>query len=451
MLIGVYEPRQPKNSAYYRCIEDNYETLERVWDERYRDTYGNYRVHITKVLYKYLDCGDPKMGFARIKCDECKSEFILPFSCKCRYFCPSCHQRRAIEFGECLFEEILKNVPHRQWVFSMPKRLRIYFRFNRKLLVKLSKIAWRILSQYLKESVSVSDGKPGVIISVQTFGDYINFNPHLHIIATDGCFYGDGEFMIGRTPIASDLEKVFQTEILNMLTEEGLINDSVKNNMYNWQHSGFNVYCGLAIDSEDQEAIEKLGRYIIRAPISQERMEYITASKTSDGKAKVIYRSKKTGITKTFDALHWCALLLSHIPDPGEHMVRYYGFYSNKARGQRKKLSEGDKVPSIVNSDVSKKAFRKKWSVLIQKVYNIDPLKCKKCGGKMRIISFIEEEAVINKILKHLNLLDVNKNHDPPHASDSNDSIFHDDQNYYDESQVTKYEDEFSQVNPYED
>jgi len=35
-----------------------------------------------------------------------------------------------VEFGERLCEEVLKRAPHRQWVFSIPKRLRIYFMNN---------------------------------------------------------------------------------------------------------------------------------------------------------------------------------------------------------------------------------------------------------------------------------------------------------------------------------
>ncbi len=38
-------------------------------------------------------------------------------------------------------------------------------------------------------------------------------------------------------------------------------------------------------------------------------------------------------------------------------------------------------------------------------MYEIDPLTCPKCQGKMRIISFIEDEEVIEKFLKHLGLL----------------------------------------------
>ncbi|WP_321419860.1 transposase zinc-binding domain-containing protein [uncultured Desulfobacter sp.] len=51
----------------------------------------------------------------------------LAFSCKRRHFCPSCHQKRVVEYGEWLLSNVLKDVPHRHWVFSIPKRLRIYF------------------------------------------------------------------------------------------------------------------------------------------------------------------------------------------------------------------------------------------------------------------------------------------------------------------------------------
>jgi hypothetical protein len=174
--MQLYETRNPVESDYYKCIETHFEELEGVWDDRFKTKYGYWRNYITDVIYKYLDCGDLKYGFARVKCDTCNTEYLLPFSCKCRYFCPSCHQRRVIEFGEYLYEEILKDVPHRQWVFSIPKRIRPYFMYNRKLLSKLSKCAWKVLSDYLKESVSVKNAVPGVVVSIQTFGDFINFN-----------------------------------------------------------------------------------------------------------------------------------------------------------------------------------------------------------------------------------------------------------------------------------
>ena len=82
-----------------------------------------------------------------------------------------------MEFGEWLCEEVLKRVPPRQWVFSIPKRLRIYFLFDRKLLTKLSRCAWKVLNLYLTQAVPCGDAKPGAAIAVQSFGDFQNFNP----------------------------------------------------------------------------------------------------------------------------------------------------------------------------------------------------------------------------------------------------------------------------------
>ena len=145
-------------------------------------------------------------------------------------------------------------------------------------------------------------------------------------------------------------------------------------------------------------------------------MVYIPAKDTLDGRAKVIYRSKDGRECKTFEALDWLAQLVTHIPNKGEQMVRYYGYYSNKSRGMRKKAGIDDQVPALVESAVSSIAFRRNWARLIQKIYQIDPLLCTKCQGQMKIISFIEDEALIRKILQHLSLWET-RNHDPPQSN----------------------------------
>jgi len=74
------------------------------------------------------------------------------------------------------------------------------------------------------------------------------------------------------------------------------------------------------------------------------RMTYIPSSETKAGTAKIIYESKNLSPTnsgngrssKTFDALYWLAQLTTHIPNRGEQIVSYYGYYSNKIRGMRK-------------------------------------------------------------------------------------------------------------------
>ena len=50
--------------------------------------------------------------------------------------------------------------------------------------------------------------------------------------------------------------------------------------------------------------------------------------------------------------------------------------------------------------------FRMTWAALIKAVYEVDPLKCPKCGGTMKVIGFVEryQADVIQKILRHCGL-----------------------------------------------
>jgi len=88
-------------------------------------------------------------------------------------------------------------------------------------------------------------------------------------------------------------------------------------------------------------------------------------------------------------------MLAWHIPGRYEQTVRYYGWYSNKSRGMRKKAGTDDTIPAVMPNELSSKESRQNWARLIRKIYEVDPLVCPKCQGQMRIISFIEELAVI--------------------------------------------------------
>jgi hypothetical protein len=77
-----------------------------------------------------------------------------------------------------------------------------------------------------------------------------------------------------------------------------------------------------------------------------------------------------------------------------------YGFYSNVARGKREKNEQDELIPSIIEPDGSSGGYKRNWARLIQKIYEVDPLTCPKCSGKMKVISVIEDEDVIKKILQ---------------------------------------------------
>ena len=407
-----YRPRRPQDSDYYSCVEDYFEPFMQIYDDRFSRDYGFWRPYIEKVIYRYLDCGDLHQGFARIRCNDCGHEYLLSFSCKRRHFCPSCHQKRVVEFGEWLCMDVLKKIPHRHFVFSIPKILRRYFLYDRKLLAALSRCAWESLKVFMQQAVPEKEPIPGAVIAIQTFGDFLGFNPHCHILLTDGCFYGNkGMFRVAPPLELKKLEMIFRHKVFRLLLKRGKITEEMVRMLSAWRHCGFNVFCGNRISPKDDAAMENLACYIIRASFSQERMMYLRQEGT------VVYRAKDGKDQKTFPAMEWLAAMCSHIPNRGEQMVRYYGYYSNVARGKRKKETSDDVIPCILEPEENSKAFRKNWARLIQKIYEVDPLVCPKCKGAMRIISFIEDAQIIREILMHLGLWFVRSRPPPACAS----------------------------------
>ena len=147
-----YRPRHLQDSDYCHCVEDYFEALIQVYDDNFSRDYGFWRPYVEKVIHRYLDCGDLSHGFARVRCKDCGHEYLLAFSCKRRHFCPSCHQKRVVEFGEWLCLDVLKKILHRHFVFSVPKMLRRYFLYDRKLLASLSRCAWESLKVFMQQS-----------------------------------------------------------------------------------------------------------------------------------------------------------------------------------------------------------------------------------------------------------------------------------------------------------
>jgi hypothetical protein len=121
------------------------------------------------------------------------------------------------------------------------------------------------------------------------------------------------------------LEKIFQHKVLGILLREGKITQEVVKLIMSWRHSlsactaqagGFNAHCGPRIQPGDEETMENVARYIVRASFSQERMTYLP------DESKVLYRSRDGKNEKTFDALEWLAAMCSHVPFKGGQAQR---------------------------------------------------------------------------------------------------------------------------------
>jgi hypothetical protein len=144
---------------------------------------------------------------------------------------------------------------------------------------------------------------------------------------------------------------------------------------------------------------------MLRAPMSLQKMTYDAATGT------VIYRSKMhAGLKRNFELMpgtEWLELLCKHISDRYEHRVRYAGWYSNRARGERGKKSRVQAAAGLTWPDepmataftARARATRAKW---MRKVYEADPLECPKCKRPMWIIALIEDPGVIRRTLEHL-------------------------------------------------
>ena len=165
-----YRPRNPRASPLFQLFETHYETVKAVWEERFERQYGFWQGRWDRAVAAYLDCGLFESGFAIVRCPVCKAEFHVAFSCRCRGLCPSCSAKRAAIFSEMLEHQILADVPHAQWVFSIPKMLRPYFLYHRELLGDLARLAYETVREMMAAASDEPDARPGMVAVIQTFG-----------------------------------------------------------------------------------------------------------------------------------------------------------------------------------------------------------------------------------------------------------------------------------------
>lgn len=116
---------------------------------------------------------------------------------------------------------------------------------------------------------------------------------------------------------------------------------------------------------------------------------------------------------QTMDYLEFIARVTSHIPDKGQVMIRYFGLYANAHRGKVRKSEQAAGNLIIIEEECTE-IPRRGWAAMIRKVYEVDPLVCSKCGGTMKVIAFITDHPVVDRIINHLRLSFVADKPPPP-------------------------------------
>jgi ribosomal protein S27E len=280
---AVYHPRRPERTAFYRTLEEHFEEFALVHEDRFERKDGPLRPVVRKAVDAFLACGRPENGFARVRCPDCRAEYLVPFSCQTRNFCPSCQQKRALLLAEKLREEILAPVPHLHLIFTIPIALRRLFLRERRLLGLLTRCAFETVTRCFRAVLDCrslrrpprlrrgrSAGVPGMVAAIQCFGSQAQWNPHVHSLASAGLLLRGGEF-VPLPPMDAKLESLltetYRRLVLDALVEEDRLTEGFRDELLRWGHGGgFSVYGRHLILNEEPSRLAHMARYAVRAP-----------------------------------------------------------------------------------------------------------------------------------------------------------------------------------------
>jgi hypothetical protein len=372
-----------------------------------------------------------------------------------------------VETAAHLTDHVFPRLPVRQWVLSVPKRLRYFMQRDGATLNMVLRIFLRVIAQSLQScspGVAQLDKAAlhiGAVAFIHRFGSSLNGHVHFHVCVVDGVFEevpGEGDADVHASPpgivfhpatgIDADAVAQVQTDlrrrILRAFVGRGLLESVDAKEMLAYQHSGFSVNAGVCIEAHDRAALERLLRYCARPPFAMDRLR-------KEGTA-LVYRcakqhsepaSDKRGARA--DELHLTPLELidriaALVPPPRTHRHRYFGVLApnsplraavttlaapaKQVVVQTEPAATGEGTPGVVPqgnalpptpepaAPAKRSTAHYLWAVLIARIYEVFPLLCPKCGGQMRLIAFITEGTQIRKILDHIGV-----DSEPPHIS----------------------------------
>ncbi|MCP4193637.1 MAG: transposase, partial [Planctomycetaceae bacterium] len=317
---GTYRRREPETTVLHQVVRENLETFL----DRGRSSDGEgYPRFIEQAFRKYLSCGLLCHGFARIRCGDCGAERLVAFSCKGK-MCPSCQARRMSELSAYLRDQLLPEAPYRQWVLTVPWVLRYRLMVDRKLLSQVLRTFLRTVFAWQRRrgrKFGIERGETGSITFVHRFGGALNAHAHFHALIPDGLFVPSSDndndarltFVELPIPTRSELEELTEkiarrvTKLVEKLSEEEFgqnLDETAASlqvalskamsaptsvdqlSFVEQDHqgaanegrslcakiAGFSLHAGQSARSDDRDGLERLCRYGLRAPFSQERL-----------------------------------------------------------------------------------------------------------------------------------------------------------------------------------
>jgi hypothetical protein len=407
-----YARHRPETTILYRVFQENYLTF---LETARQNQDSPLPLHVHREIEAYLDCGILANGFIRIRCESCRYEKLVAFSCKKRGFCPSCGGRRMNEVALHLTENVFPKAPVRQWVISFPFSVRYVLAYKPALITKVLGVYNRIISNwYIKAArrEGVLSPETGCITFVQRFGSALNLNVHFHTLFLDGVYtHVDGKYQFHRIFTLQDkdiavLVRRISERVTRFLKRNGFdideISDdpngeepllaqiagaSIQNRSITGERAGkrvrqlggsgervfrlgklcavtegFSLHARVRIGARARRKLEKLCRYTARPPIALERL-----SKTPDGKLLYELKTKYHDGTShvLFDPLELIEKIVAIIPPARANLLRYHGVLApnSKIRDQI--------VPKVEKEKGPKAAYpgQQRWAELLKKSF----------------------------------------------------------------------------------
>jgi hypothetical protein len=208
LRAGDYRPRNAEHTVLYRVIDEHLDVF--LDTARHEADGAPLPAFVEQEFRDFLTCGVLAHGFARLRCTECALERLVPFSCKGRGFCPSCGGRRMTEGAARLVDGVLPRVPVRQWVLSLPYRLRYVLAWDHALARAVLAVAVRVLlgfQRHRARHAGIRAGRSGSVTVIQRFGGGLNLNVHFHTLLLDGVFFEDPAGALEFRPLPSPTDE----------------------------------------------------------------------------------------------------------------------------------------------------------------------------------------------------------------------------------------------------
>jgi DNA-directed RNA polymerase subunit RPC12/RpoP len=352
-----------------RIFADHWKEFLKIYGDRVRDV-------VKKEIKKMLGCGLFENGYAEYQCKKCGEKKKVAFRYRSR-FCTTCGKVYIDNRAENMSEKLVKS-KHRHMVFTIPQELRKYFREDRKLLSLLPECAAEVIKSWWSEQSKKENYMPGIVAVIHTFGRDLKWNPHVHLLVTEGAAGENTVWKSINYVPYNMLRKRWQKVLLDKLEEKIGKKEfkGMKNKMYKENKEGFYVY-GKGEVKNEKAATQYVGRYTGRPPIAESRIISYDGQKVT-----FYYERHEDGkrVEETIDAIEFIKRLIVHIPDEQFKMIRYYGIYAQHVK-------QGKTLIKMVNSEI--KELRRKlrnWRARIMKSFGYDPIECEKCGGKMIVV-----------------------------------------------------------------